>query len=88
MIYALSNAGADPNVTNGKGNTPLHEAIIQHINDNGFDLIQVFYLIKFFNSRFTLNACGAQYFLTRPTRVVTGPVNKFEPAGRHRFLPF
>jgi len=67
MIYALSNAGADPNVTNGKGNTPLHEAIIQHIDDNGFDLIQVFYLIKFFNSCFTLNACGAQYFLTCPT---------------------
>jgi len=49
MIYALSNAGADPNVTDGKGNTPLHEALIRGLDDCGFDLIQVFNLIKLFN---------------------------------------
>ncbi|CAF3896649.1 unnamed protein product, partial [Adineta steineri] len=37
MIYALSNAGADPNVTDGMGNTPLHEAIIQTFDDNNFN---------------------------------------------------
>jgi len=46
MIYALSNAGADPNVTDGKGNTPLHEALIRGLANCGFDLIQVFNLNK------------------------------------------
>ena len=46
MIYALSNAGADPNVTNDKGNTPLHEAIIRHCTDTGLDLIQVHNFIE------------------------------------------
>ena len=41
MIYALSNAGANPNVTDGKGNTPLHEALIRGFADVGLDLIQV-----------------------------------------------
>ncbi len=41
MIYALSNAGADPNITNEKGNTPLHEALIRGFDDIGLDLIQV-----------------------------------------------
>jgi ankyrin repeat protein len=47
MIYALSNAGADPNVTDVKGNTPLHEALIQGSTDSRYDLIQVFCLITF-----------------------------------------
>jgi len=46
MIYALSNAGGDPNVTDGKGNTPLHEVLIQGLANCGFDLIQVFNLNK------------------------------------------
>ncbi|CAF0899953.1 unnamed protein product [Adineta steineri] len=45
MIYALSNAGADPNVTDGMGNTPLHEAIIQTFDDNSFDLIQALFRV-------------------------------------------
>lgn len=44
MIYALSNAGGDPNITDDKGNTPLHEAIIRGSSYCGLDLIQVFYL--------------------------------------------
>ncbi len=52
IIYALSNAGADPNVTNGKGNTPLHEALSRGLTDCGFDLIQVFNLTKLFNISF------------------------------------
>lgn len=46
MIYALSNAGGDPNVTDGKGNTTLHEAIIRGVADCGFDLIQVSHSAK------------------------------------------
>jgi ankyrin repeat protein len=46
MIYALSNAGADPNVPDGKGNTPLHEALIQGLANCGLDFIQVFHLTK------------------------------------------
>ncbi|UJR25710.1 hypothetical protein I4U23_007061 [Adineta vaga] len=45
MIYALSNAGANPNVTNEKGNTPLHEALIRGYLDMGFDLIQALFRI-------------------------------------------
>ncbi len=41
MIYSLSNAGGDPNITDGKGNTPLHEATIRGLPDCGFDLMQV-----------------------------------------------
>jgi len=41
MIYALSNAGADPNIIDEKGNTPLHEALIRGFMDNELDLIQV-----------------------------------------------
>ncbi len=41
MIYSLSNAGGDPNITDGKGNTPLHEATIRGLPDCGFDLVQV-----------------------------------------------
>ena len=41
MIYALSNAGANPNLTDGKGNTPLHEALRRDPNDIQMDLIQV-----------------------------------------------
>ena len=40
MIYALSNAGADPNVADGEGNTPLHEAFIRGLPHCGFELIQ------------------------------------------------
>ncbi|CAF3948332.1 unnamed protein product [Adineta steineri] len=45
MIYALSNAGADPNVVDEKGNTPLHEALIRGFHDTGFDLIQALFRI-------------------------------------------
>ena len=41
MIYALSNAGADPNITDENGNTPLHEALIQDFHDIGLNIIQV-----------------------------------------------
>ena len=41
MIYALSNAGANPNVTNEKGNTPLHEALLQDLIEIKLDIIQV-----------------------------------------------
>ncbi len=41
MIYALSNAGADPNITDGNGNTLLHQALIRGFVDTGLDLIQV-----------------------------------------------
>lgn len=41
MIYALSNAGADPNITDENGNTPLHTALIRGFGDTGLDLIQV-----------------------------------------------
>ena len=41
MIYALSNAGANPNITDEKGNTPLHEALIRDFVEIGLDLIQV-----------------------------------------------
>jgi ankyrin repeat protein len=41
MIYALSNSGADPNITDENGNTPLHEALIRGFVDIGLDLIQV-----------------------------------------------
>jgi ankyrin repeat protein len=43
MVYALSNAGADPNVTDNKGNTPLHTAVMESASDIGFDCIQVGY---------------------------------------------
>jgi hypothetical protein len=46
MIYALSNAGADPNVTDGKGNTPLHEVLMRDSANSELDLIQVYTLIK------------------------------------------
>ena len=41
MIYALSNAGGDPNVTNEKGNTPLHELLQRDLIEVNFDLVQV-----------------------------------------------
>lgn len=41
MIYALSNAGGDPNVPDGQGNTPLHEALIHGQDHCNNDLIQV-----------------------------------------------
>jgi ankyrin repeat protein len=37
----LSNAGADPNITDEKGNTPLHEALMRDFADVGLNLIQV-----------------------------------------------
>ncbi|CAF0846921.1 unnamed protein product [Rotaria sp. Silwood1] len=45
MIYALSNAGADPNVTNAKGNTPLHEVLMRSYADTEFDLIQALFRV-------------------------------------------
>ena len=41
MIYALSNAGANPNATDGNGNTPLHQATISDYIHIELDLIQV-----------------------------------------------
>ena len=41
LIYELSNAGANPNITNENGNTPLHEALMRDFNDVGVNLIQV-----------------------------------------------
>lgn len=43
MVYALSNAGADPNVVDANGNTPLHEVLIRGYLETGFDFIQVRY---------------------------------------------
>lgn len=45
MIYALSNAGADPNVPDGQGNTPLHEALIRGLPHCGLDLIQALFRV-------------------------------------------
>ena len=41
MIHALSNAGANPNLTDEKGNTPLHEAVNRDPSDIKTDVIQV-----------------------------------------------
>lgn len=41
LIYALSNAGADPNITNEHGNTPLHEALMRDFVDIGLNVILV-----------------------------------------------
>ncbi len=41
IVYALSNAGANPNIPNENGNTPLHEALIRDFIDIGLDFIQV-----------------------------------------------
>ena len=41
IVYALSNAGANPNITDDKGNTPLHEALVRDFADVGLDLVQV-----------------------------------------------
>ena len=41
LVYALSNAGADPNVVNGKGNTPLHEVV----TDTSIELIQALFRV-------------------------------------------
>ena len=41
IVYALSNAGANPNITDDKGNTPLHEALARDFADVGLDLVQV-----------------------------------------------
>lgn len=41
IIYALSNAGANPNITDEKGNTPLHTALIQGCDNVELDLVQV-----------------------------------------------
>ena len=46
MIYALSNGGADPNVTNAKGNTPLHEVLSQGLINDELNIIQVANLIE------------------------------------------
>lgn len=40
IIYALSNAGGDPNVTNDKGNTPLHELLQRDSTEVNFDVVQ------------------------------------------------
>ncbi|CAF4218601.1 unnamed protein product, partial [Rotaria sordida] len=45
MIYALSNAGANPNVTDEKGNTPLHEVLIRGFVDIGLDLVQALFRV-------------------------------------------
>ncbi|CAF1328391.1 unnamed protein product, partial [Didymodactylos carnosus] len=45
MIYAVSNAGVNPNVTNVRGNTPLHEALIRGYLDVGGDVIQALFRI-------------------------------------------
>ncbi|UJR23215.1 hypothetical protein I4U23_026234 [Adineta vaga] len=45
IIYALSNAGGDPNVTDKKGNTALHEVIKEGLFNNNFDLIQALFRI-------------------------------------------
>ncbi|CAF2886304.1 unnamed protein product [Rotaria sp. Silwood2] len=45
MIYALSNAGANPNLTNAKGNTPLHEVLIRGSVNHGFNLIQALFRV-------------------------------------------
>jgi len=41
IVYALSNAGANPNIPNENGNTPLHEALMRDFTDIGLDFIQV-----------------------------------------------
>ena len=41
LVYALGNAGADPNVVNGKGNTPLHEVVA----DTSIELIQALFRV-------------------------------------------
>ncbi|CAF3648034.1 unnamed protein product [Rotaria socialis] len=45
MIYALSNAGANPNFTNEKGNTPLHEVLIRGFANIGLDLVQALFRV-------------------------------------------
>ena len=45
MIYALSNAGADPNVPDSQGNTPLHEALIRGLPHCGLDIIQALFRV-------------------------------------------
>lgn len=45
MIYALSNAGANPNVIDKKGNTPLHVALMHGGVDTGLDLIQALFRV-------------------------------------------
>ena len=45
MIYALSKAGGDPNVPDGQGNTPLHEALIHGQGHWNCDLIQALFRI-------------------------------------------
>ncbi|CAF2719841.1 unnamed protein product [Rotaria sp. Silwood2] len=45
MIYALSNAGANPNVTDEKGNTPLHEVLNRGFVDIGLDLVQALFRV-------------------------------------------
>jgi ankyrin repeat protein len=86
MIYALSNAGADPNVPDVKGNTPLHEAFIQGFIDNKYDLIQVLLsknakLIR--NSRskqqqslLTSHPCFPYSFLLNEIRVCRGTTER------------
>lgn len=41
MIHVLSNAGANPNITDEMGNTPLHTALMRDFVDVGLDLVQV-----------------------------------------------
>lgn len=41
MIYALSNAGANVNLTDADGNTALHRIIIDRPNDDHSDIVQV-----------------------------------------------
>ena len=45
MIYALSNAGANPNVIDEHGNTPLHQALSRDFIEIGLDLIQALFRI-------------------------------------------
>ncbi len=48
MIYSLSNAGGNPNITDGKGNTPLHEVLMRGFVNIGLDLVQVsIYIINY-----------------------------------------
>ena len=68
VIYALSNAGADPNVTDEKGNTPLHEALLFVFDDNGCDLIQVF--------NFVSNRCGVTFLSIVKSECQSGLLEK------------
>ncbi|CAF0917041.1 unnamed protein product [Adineta ricciae] len=45
LIYALANAGADPNVPDGEGNTPLHKVFKQGAAHHSFHLIQALFRI-------------------------------------------